>query len=137
MMDQPGFNIGDDFYPIPTSYRLGDPVLVTEVTGMQWNDFAELLDSGDPRAMIGVLAVAVWQQHPAWRRDKVVRYIEQVDMDSLSAVGVDAEAPVPPTEADGSATTGGSPATSTPTPDGPAASDGSPATTGLRLSAIS
>lgn len=139
-MDKPGFNIGDDFYPFPTNFRLGDPVLVTEVTGMEWNDFAELLDGGDgdPRTMTGLIAVAVWQKHPGWRRERALRYVEGLDLESLTfKQPEEAESADPPTEAGDTATTAVSPATSTPTREQQAPSDETPASTGARLSAIS
>ena len=32
--DQPGFEIAGRLYPVPQGFRLGDPALVREVTGM-------------------------------------------------------------------------------------------------------
>jgi hypothetical protein len=65
MGQEAGFRIGGVFYPAPRAYRLEDPVLVREVTGLSWDDFAELLDDAgvvaDPVALVGVIAVAVWQ----------------------------------------------------------------------------
>lgn len=140
-MDKPGFNIGSDFYEFPTSFRLGDPVLVGDVTGMEWNDFAERLDDKDPRTLIGLVAVAVWQKHPSWRRDKVVRHVESLNFDAVDFPNIE-EIPRPgdvadPKSAGGTGTTDGSPATSTQTSDAPDRSDDQPDRIGPRLSAIS
>lgn len=137
-MDQPGFHIGNDFYEFPTKFRLGDPVLVAEVTGMAWNDFAELLDSGDPRTLAGLVAVAIWQKQPTWRRERVLRHVEGLELDALEFTGADdVEEALPQSSAGGPDTTPGSPATSTPFSATPEPSDGTPAPTGLQLSEIS
>lgn len=118
-MTEPGFSINSEFYPLPTGFRLGDPVLVSEVTGLDWQDFAELLDNGDPRATTGLIAVAVWQKHPGWRRDKVVRFVESLDVTSLQFDGGSDDAGPPPV----AATTEGSAAPLTPLSDTPGPSD--------------
>lgn len=82
-----GFMIGDAFYPFPTAFRLGDPVLVEELTGLAWDEFVDRLpdendgdkDGTDPVALIGLVGVAVWQQNPRWRRERVVRFVESID----------------------------------------------------------
>lgn len=127
-MADPVFVIDGTEYPVPTAFRLGDPVLVADVTGMDWMDFAELLDegSGDPRAMLGLLSVAVWQKHPTWRRDKVARFVEQVPMEQLRVEGGDDEGNPPVADP---ATTGSSPAVSELEPG--SASDETQFTTGV------
>lgn len=112
---QPGFLIDGVFYPAPKSFRLGDPVLVREVTGLEWDEFdARYKDAyeaveakeeaTDPLVVLGLIACAVWQKYPSWKRDRVLRFVEQVDMASLEAVGaVDDEEVVPDPPADGGA----------------------------------
>lgn len=100
MPEKPGFQIGSRFYPFPSSFRLGDPVLVEELTGLDWNAFLERLpdeddpadENADPAAMLGLVGVAVWQQNPRWRRDKVVRYVQGLDMGDVEAIGDEDEA---------------------------------------------
>lgn len=81
------FRIGSREYSFPDSFRLGDAVLIQEVTGMEFPDFAEALD--DPRRnrspviMAGMIAVAIWQAEPTRRRDSVRRFIEMIDMSTL------------------------------------------------------
>ncbi len=72
------FEIFDKEYPLPQAFRMGDPVLVEEVTGLTWGEFSDRMDDadGDPAIMLGMLAVAVWQTNPRWRRDRVARYVE-------------------------------------------------------------
>jgi hypothetical protein len=132
-MDEPGFSIGDEFYAFPTSFRLGDPVLVGEVTGLGWNEFAEMLDQGDPRTLAGLVAVAVWQKHPQWRRERVLLFVESLAMESLVFNDVESEDDaVPPLQ--GAGITTESPASSTLSSDELVLSDADPNPTGLLLS---
>lgn len=100
---------------MPQGFRLGDPVLVAEVTGLPWIEFAQMLDEGDSRTLAGLVAVAVWQKHPDWRREKVVRYVESISISDLE-VDSPSDARPPEPEAD---TTGRSAATSTGSSDSP------------------
>lgn len=92
-MSEAGFEIGGRFYPLPAAFRLGDPVLATEVTGMGWDEFVQAMqdETGDPRVSAGLVAIAVWQGNPTWRRDKVVRYVEQLDLAALDFRASDGE----------------------------------------------
>lgn len=89
--DKAGFEIEGRFFPFPDGFRLGDPVLVTELTGLDFNDFVARLDDeeerSDPVVLIGLIGVAVWQANPRWRRDRVLRYVQNVDIDKFEAVG--------------------------------------------------
>lgn len=107
---QPGFNLQGRFYPTPTRFLLGDPILVSEVTGISWAEFLERLDDeeqqNDPALMLGILAVAVWHEHPKWRRDRVCAYIQQVGFEEIEAVqpeteDEEADADPPPDGGDG------------------------------------
>lgn len=128
---RPGFQVGGRFYPSPTSFRLGDPVLVTELTGLSWQDFLEKLDAADdddegadPAVMLGIVGVAIWQQHPGWRRDKAVAHVQSLSFESISAVGMeDAEGdagppdePGEPSSTDSPPALNGSPGLTLPTP---------------------
>lgn len=88
MADKATFAIGNRDYSFPESFRLGDPVLVQEVTGMEFPDFAEALDDPQrrksPVILAGLVAVAVWQGNPSWKRDRVRRFVEELDMDALN-----------------------------------------------------
>lgn len=112
MPEKPGFQIGRRFYPFPASFRLGDPVLVEELTGLDWHAFLDRLpdedapdgQEPDPVAMLGLVGVAVWQANPRWRRDRVVSYVQGLDMGDVEAVGADDDAEEdeasPPAEAE-------------------------------------
>ena len=94
-----GFQINEAFYPIPQAFRMGDPVLVEEVTGLSWGDFSDRLDEpeGDPVVMLGMLAVAVWQTNPRWRRDRVARWVEAIDIEAVKFIdGEETDAGPPP-----------------------------------------
>jgi len=102
-MADEGFVIEGRTYPFPTSFRLCDPVLVSQLTGMSWSEFVELLEDSerqDPATMAGMVGVAVWQGNPRWTRERVVRFVEQLDMDSVN-VEVE-ESAHPPVEAEAS-----------------------------------
>lgn len=92
MPDRDGVEIYKRFYPWPASFRLGDPVLVKEVTGMRWPDFAQALDEMDPDevpdqvVLAGLIAVAFWQGNPQMSRDKVRRTLERIPMEELEIV---------------------------------------------------
>lgn len=90
---QPDFSIGNQDFFFPDTFRLGDPVLIEEVTGKDFTEFAELLDDPDrrksPVVLAGLVSVAVWQAHPNWRRDRVRRFIESTAQDSLEFAQAD------------------------------------------------
>lgn len=91
MADQvtPAFIINGTEFPIPTRYRLGDPVLVCEVSGLDFQEFAERQPTGgwlngtDPQVLLGMIAVAVWQVNTRWSRSKVRRFVEEIDQDKF------------------------------------------------------
>lgn len=98
MAEEAGFQIGKRLYPFPSSFRLGDPVLVKEVTGLDWQEFLDRIpDPDDPTqeddmiVVLGLIAVAVWQGNPTWRRDKVSRYAQGLDLSEIEAVGGEVE----------------------------------------------
>lgn len=108
MADQSGVEVYKRFYPWPTSFRLGDPVLVKEVTGMTWPDFTAALDAqnqaiadaeemGDesPQAdqvvLAGLIAVAFWQGNPQMSRDKARRALERIPMEEIEMIDEETE----------------------------------------------
>lgn len=113
MASESGFEIEGRVYPFPMAYRMGDTVLVPEVSGLSFAEYADMLDEGglsDPRVLLAMVAVAVSQGNPQWRRDRVVKYVLELSHDGLEFVAPDEpeEEPegdaVPPAEgsADGS-----------------------------------
>lgn len=105
-----GVEIYNRFYPWPSSFRLGDPVLVREVTGMSWPDFVAALDTfededtPDQVVMAGLIAVAFWQGNPQMTREKARRAIEKTPQDKIDIIEGDEESP-PPLGAVGNAPT--------------------------------
>lgn len=91
---QTGFNIGGRFYAWPAKFRLGDPVLIEELTGLAYHDFLARLpdvdspddEDLDPVASLGLIGVAIWQTNPSWRRDRVVRYAQSLDKESVEII---------------------------------------------------
>lgn len=110
MPDQDGVEIYKRFYPWPDRFRLGDPVLVKEVTGMRWPDFAQALEEMEPDevpdqvVLLGLIAVAFWQGNSQMSREKVRRTLERTPIEEIEIIEgdegeVDAESP--PDEAGG------------------------------------
>jgi hypothetical protein len=85
MDEAPSFEIGGVVYPVPTAFRITDPALVREVTGMDWAEFVDGLreEQEDPVLVAGLVAVAVSQANPGWRRERVVRYLGEIDFTDL------------------------------------------------------
>jgi hypothetical protein len=101
MTTKPGFEILKKFYPMPERFRMGDPVLVREVTGMEWPQFIEALEAAeadgvdDQIVLAGLACVAFWQGNPGMRRDKARQIIErmwQSDIDVISGDNDEEEA---------------------------------------------
>lgn len=91
--DKAGFIIAGREYPFPETFRLGDPVLITQTTGMTFKEFSAALDDEelreDPAVLLGLVAVAVSQGNPRWKRDRVIEFVEQIDLDSFDSFGGD------------------------------------------------
>ena len=112
MPDKDGVEIYKRFYPWPDRFRLGDPVLVKEITGMRWPDFVAALDEIDEEeapdqvVLAGLIAVAFWQGNPQMSRDKARRAVERIPQDEIEIVEGDEGDVGPPalveTEAAGS-----------------------------------
>lgn len=92
MPDKDGVEIYKRFYPWPERFRLGDPVLVKEVTGMRWPEFVAALDEIDEEeapdqvVLAGLIAVAFWQGNPMMTRDKARRAVEKIPQDEVEIV---------------------------------------------------
>ena len=108
MPDRDGVEIYKRFYPWPDRFRLGDPVLVKEVTGMRWPDFAAALEemdvdeAPDQVVLAGLIAVTFWQGNPQMSREKVRRTLERTPMEEIEIIEGDegeVDAELPPAEA--------------------------------------
>lgn len=100
---EPGIVIGGEVFPIPSSYSLGDSLLIADLTGMEMEEYSAALedmrDGGvTSRAFAGLVAVAVRAKHPTWNRAKVIRFVENVDFDNFELVGGEDD-DLPPAEA--------------------------------------
>jgi hypothetical protein len=142
-----GFEIRGRFYPWPTSFRLGDAVLIEKVTGLDWPAFTDRLpeedespDTTEPDdlvVVIGLMAASIWQHHEQWRRDKVVRYVEGLDLETITFIGGDEDEPAesdaspPDLKAVGENISETSPSPSTPLPDASSAAP-SPSSSGVQ-----
>jgi hypothetical protein len=106
MPDRDGVEIYKRFYPWPDAFRLGDPVLVKEITGMRWPDFAaalqdqneaidEAVEMGLPSpepdqvVLAGLIAVAFWQGNPHMSREKARRALERIPMEDIEVIDGD------------------------------------------------
>ena len=116
MADEQGFMVDGEFYPVTGKVRLCDAVLIEQVTGLDFAQFTERQDrmaeaaesaeatgeelEMDPVVGAGMVAIAVWQKHPRWKRDKVVDFCQQLDVERLQPViPLDAGGDGPPAEA--------------------------------------
>lgn len=102
---QDGVEIKGKFYPWADQMRLVDPILVREVTGLSYQEFlsawqemaGEIADADegevevDPSVLSGMIAVAVWQQHPDWSRVKARQFIERLSFDDVKILGSEDE----------------------------------------------
>ncbi len=126
MSDRAGVRINGRFYPFVDSFKHGDPILIHEVTGLDWDEFSEMLaKAGDGRGVnpivqTALIAVAVQREHKTWSRREVSEFIRELDLGSEDYVGVDAapaEEMLPPTQS--AETSSSSDETSPPSPDSP------------------
>jgi hypothetical protein len=132
MAQEEGFEIFNRFYPAPRSFRLGDPVLVREVTGMEWPEFTgalaeqeeelqALIEQGrqdafqpDQVVLLGLIAVSFWHGNPTMSRRKVVTAVQRIPVDDVRYIAGDEEDDAgPPAPTDGAAAAGASPPTTT------------------------
>ncbi len=124
MAQQEGFEIYNRFYPSPQRFRMGDPVLVREVTGMEWPQFASGLDAqgeeyrslleqgredefeADQVLLLGLMSVAFWHGNSQMSRFKVVKAVERIPIEEVKFIAgdeeVDADDPPAQTGVDGS-----------------------------------
>ena len=110
---QDGVEIYKRFYPWPSNFRLGDPVLVRQVTGMDWPEFvaalqeqedafAEARETGedppqpDQVVLAGLIAVAFWHGNPNMNRDKVRRAVERIPQSEIELIDGDEEVDADP-----------------------------------------
>lgn len=127
-----GFEIYGKFYPVVESFALGDPVLIRDLTGLDFVSFVEAQESlvaeieearqrgdvdsvqMDPVVLIGLVGVAVWHVNTTWRRDKVARWVQQLPNECLTLMGDEEEADdeSPPAETLEGKAAGGTPADS-------------------------
>ncbi len=95
MSDRPGVRINGRFYPYVDAFKHGDPILIHEVTGLDWDEFSEMLaKAGDgrgvnPIAHTAMIAVAIQREHKTWSRREVSDYIRDVDLGAEEIVGVE------------------------------------------------
>lgn len=100
----PGFEIKGRFYDWPTPpFRVCDWVLLRDVTGLESSEFAErhdamLEDSVQPEMIdmvmfSGLIAVAIWQKFPDWKRTSVVQYVEKLGEGDVKMVGMEPDGP--------------------------------------------
>ena len=98
--EKAGFRIEGREYPFPQTFRLGDPVVVRSLTGMEFKEWAAALDDEDQRedpvVLIGLIGVAVAQGNPRWSREKVIAFVQRIDLEGFEAFGgEDADPPKP------------------------------------------
>lgn len=126
-MAESGFEIYGKFYPMVEAFELGDPVLIRELTGLDFPTFAqehdELIAAAaaadddeldiDPVVLVGLVGVSVWHANPTWRRDKVLRYVQHLPIEQIQLVGGEEDdTDDPPADTPPDKASGGTPADS-------------------------
>ena len=95
MSDKPGVRIQGRFYPFVDKFKHGDPILIYEVTGLDWDTFAEKLEQAEedekanPIVQTALIAVAVQREHPGWSRHKVNEFIRNLDLGAEEFEGIE------------------------------------------------
>lgn len=135
--DENGVEIDGEWFPFDIGgFKIGDAQLVFELTGLEYEEFANLVDQGGTsRAMVGVIAVAV-KRKTGWNRQRIIEYVENVDFDKIEIKTAEKDPPPVAAAENEAATSNGSTVTSD---DAPAASPSSApstrASTGAQASA--
>lgn len=88
MMEQEnGVSLGGEFYSLENPrIKITDNRLIKDLTGLSMTEFAEAWERGEYEAMLALLAVQIARQHPEWRREDVIRFLDQYDMDELKEI---------------------------------------------------
>lgn len=118
MPTQSCFEVYGRSYPVITldKFRMGDPVLVTEVTGLTWPEFeagAHTMEQeyrtaidlgnedefqGNPIILTGLMAVAFWHGNPMMTRAKVVKAVERIPIVDVDFIPGEEDDVGPPAE---------------------------------------
>jgi hypothetical protein len=103
--EQRGFEYRGRFYKLPgvDDFRAGDPALFNEATGLRWLDFLEAMvaiedededalpDIDVTLVLDGMMAVAIWQANPRWRRDKALHFFQSMKKSEIEMLMPDEE----------------------------------------------
>lgn len=94
-----GFLIRGLFYPFPRSFKISFPVLVKEVSSLDWLPFISKVHGLEPPegiatpddslVLAGLIGCAVWTVNTGWSRQEVARFVEGLDEDEVDVQGVD------------------------------------------------
>lgn len=85
-----GFTVDGVDYDWAESYTLGDSVLIRAVSGMDMEEFGELLADAqeddsparrDPRLLVAMVAVGIWRKHRRWPLDRVAQFALSIDFE--------------------------------------------------------
>ncbi len=93
-------------YPFVDGFKHGDPILIHEVTGLDWDEFSEMLAKSsdgrvNPIVQTALIAVAIQRVHQTWTRREVSEFIRNRDLGEEEYVGGEAakeEEMLPPSE---------------------------------------
>jgi hypothetical protein len=98
---EPGLRVNGKFYPLPSSYTLGEAEVVERVTGMNVQQFTEALpkqaqkEHQDVRVLIAFVWHAMHRENP----DLTVDEVRALEFDDLNWEGLDeGDAADPPPE---------------------------------------
>jgi hypothetical protein len=135
--EESGFLMKGERLPWSGTPGIRDPILVKAATGMDWGEYtlawgqSQGNENPDIRVMIGVAAMAVWENHRDWSIEQVVKYLDQINMAEIDVFGTEEDDARPPELTPSVTSTSGDPSESM-----PVRSDTSLDSTGLRPSEI-
>ena len=104
----------------------GDAVLIRELTGLRFTEFADRLgdmqtdpDAGpDQDVLLAMVGCAVWHRNPRWSRERAVRFAERINMADFTPVeGDDADPPSDPAASPSTDSSAGSTSSPAPSPE--------------------
>jgi hypothetical protein len=93
MAEKPGVRINGQVYEFVDQFKHGDPILIHEVTGLDWDEFSEMLaragDGGRPNPIVqtALIAVAVQRVHTTWTRRDVSEFIRELTLGEEEYLG--------------------------------------------------
>lgn len=79
MADEAGFKLDGEFFPWSDNFDIPTCMLIEQVTGMPFEEFAEAIDAGGDSVsvsvMAGMMAAGIHKKYPNWTTRKIKRLL--------------------------------------------------------------